>query len=164
MGTAGPGSDLGLLRSVHSAGVARIALLMGRVRRLPRSSRHGGTPGDRQDDEERGKPSLPVHQFPAQRAIRCTCAAHRAPIRQPICARPPRGRRVELGVAQSRIPLFPKPTNSASLRKGALPSVPSQRPMGKHRSPPFVRCRSAGTRAAVERGFSGSANGRIIRG
>ena len=42
---------------MHSAGIARIALLIGRVRCLPRSSRHGGTPGERQDDEEHGKPS-----------------------------------------------------------------------------------------------------------
>jgi hypothetical protein len=52
------------LRLVHSAGVARIALLIGRVRRLSRSSRHGGAPGERQDDEERGKASWPVHQSP----------------------------------------------------------------------------------------------------
>jgi hypothetical protein len=52
------------LRLVHSAGVARIALLIGRVRRLSRSSRHGGAPGERQDDEERGKASRPVHQSP----------------------------------------------------------------------------------------------------
>jgi hypothetical protein len=70
---------------------------------------------------------------------------------QRICARSPRRRGVELGVAQSRIPLFAKPTNSASLRKGALPSVPSQRPMGKHRTPPFVPCRSAGIKGPVER-------------
>jgi hypothetical protein len=51
---------------------------------------------------------------------------------------------VELGVAQSRIPLFPKPTNSASLRNGAPYSVPSQRLIGKHRTPPFVPYRSKG--------------------
>jgi hypothetical protein len=45
------------LRLVHSAGVARIVLLIGRVRRLSRSSCHGGAPGERQDDEERGEPS-----------------------------------------------------------------------------------------------------------
>jgi hypothetical protein len=50
------------LRLVHSAGVARIALLIGRVRRLSRSSRHGGAPGERQDDEERAKASRSVHQ------------------------------------------------------------------------------------------------------
>jgi hypothetical protein len=43
-----------------SVGVARIALLIGRVRRLPRSSCHGGAPAKRQDDAERGKPYLPV--------------------------------------------------------------------------------------------------------
>jgi len=48
---------------MHSAGVARIALLIGRVRRLSRLSHHGGAPGECQDDEERGKPTLPVHQF-----------------------------------------------------------------------------------------------------
>jgi len=37
-------------------------LLMGRVRRLSRSSSHGGTAGERQHDEECGKRSLPVHQ------------------------------------------------------------------------------------------------------
>jgi hypothetical protein len=52
------------LRLVHSAGVARIALLIGRVRRLSRSSRHGGAPGERQGDKERGKASRPVHQSP----------------------------------------------------------------------------------------------------
>jgi hypothetical protein len=55
--------SLSALRLVHSAGVARIALLIGRVRRLPRSSCHGGAPAERQDDEERGKRSPPVHQF-----------------------------------------------------------------------------------------------------
>jgi len=29
-----------------------------------------GAPGERQDDEERGKPSLPVHPFPPRRPIR----------------------------------------------------------------------------------------------
>jgi hypothetical protein len=48
------------------------------------------------------------------------------------------GRRVELGVAQSRIPLFPKPTNSASLRNGALHSVPSQRLIGEREGARFV--------------------------
>jgi hypothetical protein len=52
------------LRLVHSAGVARVGLLIGRVRRLSRSSCHGGAPGERQDDEERGEPSWPVHQSP----------------------------------------------------------------------------------------------------
>ena len=56
-----------LCRLVHSAGVARIALLIGRVRRLSRSSRRGGAPGERQDDEERGKASRPVHQSPDRR-------------------------------------------------------------------------------------------------
>jgi hypothetical protein len=53
---------------VHSAGVARITLLIGRVWRLSRSSLHRGAPGEWQDDEERGKPSLPVHHFPPRRA------------------------------------------------------------------------------------------------
>jgi hypothetical protein len=50
-------------------------------------------------------------------------------------------RRVELGVAQSRIPLFSKPTNPASLRNGALHSVPSQRPTGEREGARFVSCR-----------------------
>ena len=49
-------SSLSALRLVHSAGIARIALLIGCVRRLPRSGCHGGAPAERQDDEERGKP------------------------------------------------------------------------------------------------------------
>ena len=68
IGTAAPGSELGLVVRLSGQciplGAARIALLRGRVRRLPRSNRHGGAPGERQDDEERRKPSLPVHQFP----------------------------------------------------------------------------------------------------
>jgi hypothetical protein len=37
----------------------------------------------------------------------------------------------ELGVAKSRIPLLRKLTNAAGLQKGALSSVPTQRPMVK---------------------------------
>ena len=52
--------------------------------------------------------------------------------------RSPMGRRVELGVAQSRIPAVPKLTDPANLRERAPYSVPSQRPMGKRGTPPFV--------------------------
>ena len=66
---------------MHSTGVARIALLIGRVRRLPRSSRHGGTPGERQDDEKRGKPSLPVLEASQTRTrtIRSPCDGRCSP-------------------------------------------------------------------------------------
>jgi hypothetical protein len=64
------------------------------------------------------------------------------------------GRRVELGVAQSRIPLSPKPTSSASLRKGALPSVPSQRPMGKRATAPLRSVRRAATQGRGGVGLS----------
>jgi hypothetical protein len=74
-------------------------------------------------------------------------------IRQQICARSPMGRRVELGVAQSRIPALPKLTNPASLRGRAPYSVHSQRPMGKHRMRPFIPLRSAGIKGPVERAF-----------
>jgi hypothetical protein len=60
---------------------------------------------------------------------------------------------------QSRIPLIPKPANSASLRKGALRSVPSQRPMGKHRTQHFIPCRSAGIKGQVGRASHRSAKG-----
>jgi hypothetical protein len=57
-GTAGPwlraGARCPAIRSVHAAGVARIALLIGRVRRRTRPALHGGAPGERQDHEERG--------------------------------------------------------------------------------------------------------------
>ena len=36
---------------------------MGRDRRLHLVRRHGGTPGEGQQDEERGEPFLPVHRF-----------------------------------------------------------------------------------------------------
>jgi hypothetical protein len=38
-------------------------------------------------------------------------------------------RPAELGVAKSRIPLFPPLTEAAAVRKGALSGVPTQRPM-----------------------------------
>jgi hypothetical protein len=47
-------------------------------------------------------------------------------------------RRVELGVAKSRIPRTPKLTSSVSLREGALSSVPSRRLIGQREMPPFV--------------------------
>src|SRR5260370_35660929 len=56
---------------------------------------------------------------------------------------------LELGVAQSRVPVFPKPAHPASLRDGAPYSVPSQRPMGKHWAAPFVPSRRLPQRAAV---------------
>jgi len=56
--------------SVHPAGIARVGLLIRRVRRLSRPDCQGGAPGERQYDKERGKPSLPVHPFPPRRPIR----------------------------------------------------------------------------------------------
>src|SRR5580704_19341356 len=59
-------SDLGLapvLRSVHTAGVARILFLIGSVRCLSRLACRRGASGERQDGEERGKSSSPVHLF-----------------------------------------------------------------------------------------------------
>ena len=64
---------------------------------------------------------------------------------------------LELGVAQSRVPVFPKPTHPASLRDGAPYSVPSQRPMGKHWAAPFVPSRRPPQRAAVGWALGGSA-------
>ena len=40
-------------------------LLIRRVRRLSRPDCHGGAPGERQKDEERGQPFLPIH-LPSQ--------------------------------------------------------------------------------------------------
>ena len=54
---------------MHPAGVARIALLIGRVWRLSRHGDHGGAPGERQHDQKRGEPSIPVHPFLRPRPI-----------------------------------------------------------------------------------------------
>src|SRR5580693_746981 len=67
---------------------------------------------------------------------------------------------LELGVAQSRVPVFPKPAHPASLRDGAPYSVPSQRPMGKHWAAPFVPSRRPPQRAAVGWALGGSAKTR----
>jgi hypothetical protein len=57
----------------------------------------------------------------------------------------------ELGVAQSRVPVFPKLANSASPRKGAPSSVSPQRPLGKRGTPPFVPSQLPPQRATVSR-------------
>ena len=48
--------------SVHTAGVARILLLIGRGPRLSRSARRGGAAGEHQDDK-RNKAPPPVHRL-----------------------------------------------------------------------------------------------------
>ena len=60
---AGLGLAPGLVSSarvVHTAGVARIALLIGRVRRLFRPVCHRDALHERQHDEQRREPSVPV--------------------------------------------------------------------------------------------------------
>ena len=74
--------------------------------------------------------------LPAHRPIRSACAATNRLDWAADCARSAQGKARSVRRRAVRIPLFPKPTNSASLRKGALPSVPSQRPMGKQNHPP----------------------------
>ena len=50
--------------SVHTARIARTVLLMGRVRRPGLAPDALSAPGKGRSDDERGKPSPPVHRFP----------------------------------------------------------------------------------------------------
>ena len=64
-GRPGRGARSSALRSVHTAGVASIILVIGRIRDLPRLACRRGAPGERQDDEERQNLSRPVRSHPA---------------------------------------------------------------------------------------------------
>ena len=51
----------GRFRSVHTAGVTGFVLVRVSVRRRTRPGGHGRAPGERHNDEERGKPAVPAH-------------------------------------------------------------------------------------------------------
>jgi hypothetical protein len=56
-----PGGGAWRYRSVHTAGITRLVLLIRSVRRRTRPGGHGGAPGERQDEEERGHPPPQEH-------------------------------------------------------------------------------------------------------
>ena len=61
---------------VHTVGIARFALLIGRAWRSG-LARPLGAPGERQSDQEGGDRSPPVHLFPQELAGSGTPSAHK---------------------------------------------------------------------------------------